>query len=75
MQEVWGYRVCLVLCRSEELVESICRLGLVDILAWHSQRFVRKSGRYPFVHRRMISSILPSVFMSTPFSLIPNFAL
>lgn len=36
MREVWGCRVCLVLCRSGDLVES------ADIRAWHSQRFLEK---------------------------------
>lgn len=49
MRGVWVCRVCLVLCRSGNFVESACRLGLVDIRAWPSQRFLEKSGRYPFV--------------------------
>ena len=50
MREVWEYRVCSVLCRSEDLVEG------TSTRAWHLQRCMRKSGRYPFVHQERIKS-------------------
>lgn len=65
MLGVWGCRVCSVPCRSEDLVESASRFGLVGVQAWHSQRYLRKSDRYPFVRRITTLKILTSVLMLT----------
>lgn len=35
MRGVWGCKVCLVLCRCEDPVETVSRLGPVNIRVWH----------------------------------------
>lgn len=46
-------------------MESASWFGLVDISAWHSHWFPRKSGRYPFVYRIVASRNLIPVLIST----------